>query len=66
MFAAHTSNGWADHDKNFICRGQWDQFTENDIILRGAGIEVGCPRASRFHFTAPREALGMSRPLSGF
>jgi len=55
MFALHTSNGWADRDKDFICLGQWDQFTENDIVLRGAGIEVGCPRASRFHFAAPKE-----------
>jgi hypothetical protein len=55
MFAVHTSNGWAGLDKDLMCHGQWDQFTENDIILRGAGMEVGCPRASRWHFAAPRE-----------
>jgi hypothetical protein len=55
MYAAHTSDGWADRDKDFICRGQWDQFNETDIILRGAGMEVGCPRASRWHFSVPTE-----------
>jgi len=55
MFAVHTSNGWAGHDKELMCHGQWDQFTENDIVLRGAGMEVGCPRASRWHFAAPSE-----------
>jgi hypothetical protein len=55
IFAEHTSDGWADHDEDFIYRGQWDHFSETDIILRGAGMEVGCPRASRFHFAAPRE-----------
>jgi hypothetical protein len=53
IFAGHTSDGWADHDTDFLCRGQWDQFNETDLILRGAGIEVGCPRAARFHFAAP-------------
>jgi len=55
MFAVHTSNGWADRDEDLMCHGQWDQFTEDDIILRGAGMEVGCPRASRWHFAAPSE-----------
>ena len=53
IFAEHTSGGWADRDTDFLCRGQWDQFNETDLILRGAGIEVGCPRAARFHFAAP-------------
>jgi hypothetical protein len=52
VFAAHTSDGWADHDGDFLCRGQWEHFGSHDIILRGAGMEVGCPRA-RFHFSAP-------------
>jgi hypothetical protein len=55
IFALHTSGQSADRDKEFICRGQWDLFRETDIILRGGGIEIGCPRASRFHFTASRE-----------
>jgi hypothetical protein len=54
IFAAHTADGWADRDKDYICRGQWDQFVETDIILRGAGMEVGCHRTSRSHFTAPK------------
>jgi hypothetical protein len=53
IFAEHTSDGWADRDTDFLSRGQWDQFNETDLILRGAGIEVGCPRAARFHFAAP-------------
>ncbi|MBZ5672466.1 MAG: hypothetical protein LAO04_22425, partial [Acidobacteriia bacterium] len=54
-FAAHTAEQSADRDKYFICHGQWDQFSETDVILRGGGIEIGCPRASRYHFTASRE-----------
>ena len=54
-FAVHTAEQSADRDKYFICHGQWDQFSETDIILRGGGIEIGCPRASRYHFTAQRE-----------
>jgi hypothetical protein len=55
MFAIHTSEQSADRDKEFIYWGQWDQFRETDIILRGGGIEVGCPRAARNHFPASRE-----------
>lgn len=54
-FVVHTSDGFADREKDLICCGQWDQFSETDTILRGAGMEVGCPRASRSHFTAPSE-----------
>jgi hypothetical protein len=56
IFAAHTSEQSADRDKEFICLGQWDHFHETDIILRGTGIEIGCPRASRFHFSVSRES----------
>jgi hypothetical protein len=53
VFAAHNAEDWADRDKGYICRGQWSQFGETDTILRGAGMELGCPRAVRFHFTRP-------------
>ncbi|MFZ0962215.1 MAG: hypothetical protein WAO35_15050 [Terriglobia bacterium] len=56
IFAAHTSEQSADRDKEFICRGQWDHFRESDIILRGGGIEIGCLRASRNHFSASPES----------
>ncbi len=64
IFGLHTSEQSADRDKEFICRGQWDQFRENDIILRGCGIEIGCPRASRFHFTASRESPWKVPPVN--
>ncbi len=55
-FALHTGEQTADRDKEFLCRGQWDYFGETDLIIRGGGIEIGCPRASRYHFSASEDA----------
>ena len=54
-FALHTSGQSSDRDKEFICRGQWDEFEEGEVILRGGGIEIGCPRASRYRLSASSE-----------
>lgn len=52
LFDAHTARHSADRDRQFLSHGQWDWAKETDVILRGVGVEAGCPRAARYRFSA--------------